>query len=96
MHKHLLAGFINETLLINGRLFKGALDNFSFIPDFFFQKSRDFYTIRSVYLWSAACLIRLAASTWLPRYLIFFSCSSHFQSQLLEMTATVMTIEAIF
>ena len=40
----------------------------------------------------SACLILLAASTWLQRYLKF-SCSSHFKSRLLKMTTTAMTVE---
>ena len=45
---------MDETLfhLKNMSLFKGTLDNFSLIPWFFFQKSLDVYTIRSVYLYS--------------------------------------------
>ena len=44
-------------------IFKGALDNFSLIPQlvFFFQKSWDFYTIRSVYLCSE-CMLNLTCS----------------------------------
>ena len=39
---------------------KGALDNFSLIPDLF-QKSWDFYTIRSVYLRSD-CMLNLTCN----------------------------------
>ena len=41
---------------------KGALDNFSLIP-WFFSKSWDFYTIRSVYICSNSWLILFATST---------------------------------
>ena len=40
---------------------KGALDNFSLIPRFFFQKSWDFYTIRSAYLCSD-CMLNLTCN----------------------------------
>ena len=65
-------------------------DNFSLIPQFFSQKSWDFY-IRGTNIWTAR-LILLASSTWLQRY-FSFSCSSHFKSQLLKMATTVMTVE---
>ena len=42
--------------------FKGALDNFSLIPNFF-QKSWDFYTIEVFTYVVTACLILLATST---------------------------------
>ena len=43
------------------KFLKGALDNFSLIPIFFFQKSWDFYIIRSVYLCSD-CMLNLTCS----------------------------------
>ena len=46
-------------------------------PDFF-QKSWDFYTIRSVYLCND-CMLYLTGSFNLVTKIIYFSCSSHFQ-----------------
>ena len=58
---------------------KGTLDNFILIPQFFFQKNGDFYSIRNVlYTYVVtACSILLATSTQLQRYMNF-SFSSHF------------------
>ena len=71
--------------------FKGALDNFSLIPQFFFKQSWDFCTLRSIYLdVVTACSILLATSTQLQRYM--FSAAI-FWSPLLKMAAIVMTVE---
>ena len=56
--------------ILNNFLYKGALDNFSLIPQFFFQKSWAFYTIRSVYLCSD-CIFN-------------FTCNFNFITQLCE------------
>ena len=75
-------------------LLKGALDNFSLIPNFFFQKSWAFYTIRSGYLCSD-CMLNL---TWnfnliTKIYFFFFFAAAIFKILLLKMAATVMTVE---
>ena len=57
---------------------KGALDNFSLIPHFFFFKKVEIFIPFEVYTYVVtACLILLATSTQLQRYLNF-SFSSHF------------------
>ena len=50
-----LIGFRVETFI------KGALDNFSLIPHFFFSKNWDFYTIRTVYQ-SSDCMLHLTCN----------------------------------
>ena len=72
---------------------KGALDNFSLIPRFFFQKSWDFYTIRSVYLCSD-CMLNLTCNfNLITKICEFFLAAAIFKSLLLKMAATVMTFE---
>ena len=98
-----LVSWIQKLIFIRGILiqmgprawFKGALDNFSLIPRvffFFFQKSWDFYIIRSVYLcndWmlNLTCNFNLIKKTWI------FLAAVISKSLLLKMTATVMTLE---
>ena len=52
--------------------FKGALDNFSLIPRFFFEKFENFIPLEVCSYEVNACLILLATSTWLQRYVNFF------------------------
>ena len=81
--------------------FKEALDNFSFIPQFFFkkvdppiffQKSWDLYTIRCVYLYSD-CMILLANLNLIKKIHEFSLQRPFSKSLLLKMAAMVMIIE---
>ena len=72
---------------------KGALDNFSLIPRYFFQKSWDFYAIRSVYL-SSDCLLNLTYNlNLITKVCTFFLQQPFFKVYFLKMTATVVTVE---
>ena len=73
--------------------FKGALDNFSLIPQFCFpQKSWDFYTIRSVYLCSD-CMLNLTCNSNLITKTWGFLAAAIFKSILLKIATSVMTVE---
>ena len=56
---------------------KGALDNFSLIPRFFFKKVEIFIPLEVYTYVVTACSILLATSAQLQRYMNF-SFSSHF------------------
>ena len=58
-------------------LFKGALDNFSLIPQFFSKKVEIFIPLEVYTYVVTACSILLATSTQLQRYMNF-SFGSHF------------------
>ena len=65
-------------ILLSQVLFKEALNNFSLIPNFFFQKSWDFYTIRRICYVINACVFLLATLIRLQRYKDF-SFVGHFK-----------------
>ena len=63
-------------------LLKGALDNFRLIPRF--KKKVEIFILLEVYNYvMTACLILLATSTLLQRY-VNFSCSGHFKKSTLK------------
>ena len=63
--------------LVFNEVLKGALDNFSFIPQFFFKKVEIFIPLEVYTYVVTACSILFATSTQLQRY-FNFSFSSHF------------------
>ena len=72
---------MHATSCIQAIHLKGAQDNFSLIPIFFFKKSLDFYNIEVYIYVVTAFLILLAASSQLQRYMHFLSVAI-FKSQL--------------
>ena len=93
-----IIAYINEWLLLRlpnniGLSLKGQWTTSSSSPDFFFQKSWDFYTIRSVYLCNDSMLNHTCSFNFITK-IRNFSCGGHFfKSLLLKMAATVLTVE---
>ena len=72
---------------------KGALDNFSLIPHFFFKSIEIFFNHKSVYVCSDSMLSLTCNFNLVTKIFEFFLAVAISKSRLLKMAATIMTVE---
>ena len=67
----------SESILFLNVVIKGALDNFSLIPQFFFKKV-EIFTPLEVYIYVVTAYFNLTCNFNLITKIWWFSCSGHF------------------